>query len=365
MKSRKIRYAVIGLGHIAQVAVLPAFGHARRNSELAAIVSGDARKRRALSRRYRVPAFAYEQLGELFASGTIDAVYLALPNHLHCAYAERAAEAGLHVLCEKPLAVTEADGERMIEAARTHRVKLMVAYRLHFEAANLAALEIARSGRIGEPRLFVSTFTMQVKPGNVRLLPEGGGPLYDIGTYCINAARNLFGAEPYQVSGMRARSDDPRFRDVEEATSAVLRFPGERLATFSCSFGAADVSSYRLVGTRGDVHVEPAYEYAGGLAYTLTRNGKKQRRSFAKRDQFAPELLHFSACILNDVEPEPSGEEGLIDVQIIRAIERAAQTRESIDLDIQARDRRPAPRQRKRLPPVRKPALVRAESASV
>src|SRR5205823_11439044 len=124
-----IRYAVAGLGHIAQVAVLPAFAHAR-NSTLAALVSGDARKRAALSRKYRVPAFGYDDYEECL--GQVDAVYIALPNSMHAEYTIRAANAGVHVLCEKPLAVTVDDCERMIEACDSARVKLMTAYRLHF-----------------------------------------------------------------------------------------------------------------------------------------------------------------------------------------------------------------------------------------
>jgi glucose-fructose oxidoreductase len=243
-------------------------------------------------------------------------------------------------------------------------VKLMIAYRLHFEGANLAAMALARSGRLGELRLFQSTFTMQVKPGNVRLLREGGGPLYDIGIYCINAARTIFGAEPDAVSAHSVARRDPRFREVEEALSAILHFPGERIAAFTCSFGAADVSSYRIVGTRADLCVEPAYEYASGLAYTLTRQGRKTRRSFPRRDQFAPELLHFSDCILRGKQPEPSGQEGLVDVQIINALHRSALSGQRIELAAQERGRRPTPDQERRLPPVRKPRLVRAESAS-
>jgi glucose-fructose oxidoreductase len=360
-----VRYAVIGLGHISQVAALPAFAHARRNSELVALVSGDATKRRALSRRYRVASYAYEDCQELFASGAVDAVYIGLPNHLHAEYALLAARAGVHVLCEKPMAVTSLDCRQMIREAEEHRVKLMIAYRLHFEAANLEALRIARSRKIGEPRFFSSSFSMQVKRDNIRVeRAKGGGPLYDIGIYCLQAARQLFGADPVEVFALNAQGADRRFAEVEEMTSAVLRFPGERLASFTASFGAADVSSYRIVGTRGDLRVEPAYEYATGLAHHLTVGGKRHTRRFAKRDQFAPELLYFSECILRGREPEPSGVEGLIDVQIIEALRRSAQSGRVVELPAFPREAAPSMRQARRLPPVREPELVRAKSAS-
>jgi predicted dehydrogenase len=194
-------------------------------------------------------------------------VYIALPNHLHREYAVRAAEAGVHVLCEKPMALNEADCVEMIGAAQQHGVKLMVAYRLHFEAGNLQAIEIAESGRIGEPRIFNSVFTMQVEDAaNYRLQREaGGGPLWDIGIYCVNAARYLFRDEPVEVWATGANSGDPRFREVEEMASAVLRFSDARLATFSVSFGAADVSAYRLVGHRERAYLHADVSQAGSV----------------------------------------------------------------------------------------------------
>src|ERR1043166_7437463 len=206
MPRKQVRYAVVGLGHIAQVAVLPAFGNARRNSRLGALVSGDPVKLEELGAKYHVdPRYSYERYDEMLKSGEVDAVYIATPNSLHAEYAIRAAQAGLHVLVEKPMAVTEEQCERMAEAARTAGVKLMVAYRLHFERANLEAIEVARSGRIGEPRIFTSTFTMQVEPGNIRLQHAlGGGTLYDIGIYCINAARGVDAVDADVVEGAAA-----------------------------------------------------------------------------------------------------------------------------------------------------------------
>jgi predicted dehydrogenase len=363
--ARKVRYAVVGLGHIAQVAVLPAFAHAARNSELAALVSDDATKLRKLGARYGVAGrYAYDDFEECLESG-VDAVYIALPNHLHREYTERAARKGVHVLCEKPMAVTVRDAEAMIRACDRAGVKLMVAYRLHFEAANLNAIEAARSGGIGEPRLFNSTFCMQVQAGNIRVRPEtGGGTLYDIGIYCINAARALFRGEPEEVVAFSANNGERRFRGVDEMTSAVLRFPGERLAAFTSSFGAADVSQYRVVGTRGDVALEPAFEYAEGLRSTVTVDGRKRTRQFAKRDQFAPELLHFSDCVRSGRDPQPGGREGLADVRVIEALYRSAKTGRPVRLAGFAPPPRPTLRKEKRRPPVRKPKLVKAKSAS-
>jgi glucose-fructose oxidoreductase len=297
----------------------------------------------------------------MLKSGDIDAVYIALPNSLHAEYSIRAAQAGVHVLVEKPMALTEEQCERMARAAREARVKLMVAYRLHFERANLEAIEVARSGRIGEPRLFYSSFTMHVVPGNIRVNSElGGGTLYDIGIYCINAARSLFRDEPVEVRAMAAGT----LGEVEESVSAALRFPGGRLASFICSFGAADVSDYRIIGTKGDLALEPAYEYATALQHRLTIEGERKERRFAKRDQFAPELLYFSDCVLKNHDPEPGADEGLADVRVIRALYRSAQTGQPVELAPYEKRERPSLEQEIRRPPIDKPRTVHTQAPS-
>ena len=364
---RKIRYAVVGQGYISQIAVLPAFAHAARNSELVALISDDPTKLKKLARTYKVPLTgAYQDFDTLMASGEIDAVYIALPNHLHCEYTLRAARAGVHVLCEKPMAVTVDECQKMIKACDKAKVKLMIAYRLHFEEANLAAVEVVNSGKIGEPRLFNSLFTMQVRDkDNIRLRKAaGGGALYDIGIYCINAARYLFRDEPSEVFATLASNDQQRFREVGEMASVVMRFPGERLATFSCSFGAADVSAYELVGSKGHLRVDPAYELADELKHVLTVKGQARKRSFPKRDQFAPELLYFSDCILQNREPEPSGREGLLDVRIINALYRAAEKAKAVKIPRVKKRVRPAMEQEIRRPAVKKPSLVNARAPS-
>jgi len=327
---------------------------------LAALVSDDSTKLRALGRRYRVTSqFTYETYEELLGSGLVDAVYIALPNSMHRAFTEQAARAGIHVLCEKPLAVSGDDCEAMVRAADAGRIKLMTAYRLHFEPANMGAVEVVRSGRLGDPRLFASTFTMQVRAGDIRLRRElGGGTLYDIGIYCIQAARYLFRDDPIEALALSARGSDPRFREVDEMTGAILRFPGERLATFTTSFGAADVSAYRIVGTKGSLVLDPAYEYAGVRKMRVTANGRTRERTYKPVDQFAAELLHFSDCVLDDRVPEPSGVEGMVDVRIIEALLRSAESGRPEALDLPPSGRRPTGEQVMRRPPVRKPELI-------
>ncbi len=365
---RKVRYAVVGLGHIAQVAVLPAFAHARANSQVTALVSDDPKKLETLGRRYRVDhLFSYKEYGDCLRSGAVDAVYIALPNHLHADYSIAAAQAGIHILCEKPMAVTEKECWAMIQAAELSGVKLMIAYRLHFEEANMTAAKLVRSGNLGDPRFFTSSFSMQVRPDNIRTDKEkGGGTLYDIGIYCINAARYLFCAEPSEVVAFSsANQKDERFKEIDEMTSALLRFPGGRLAEFTSSFGAADVASYRVVGTKGDVRLDQAYEYVYPIELRLTVKGKIRKQTFHKRDQFAPELEYFSDCILKDRIPEPSGMEGVADVRIIEAIYHSAKRHRVVKIKPLRQPQRPSIKQTKKRPAVEKPALVHAESAAL
>lgn len=364
---KTIRYAVVAQGYISQIAVLPAFAHAKKNSKLVALVSGDPVKLDELSKKYSVECcYSYEQYDECLNSGEIDAVYIALPNNMHREYTERAARAGIHVLCEKPMALTKEDCEAMIGAAENNDVKLMIAYRLHFEESNLRAIETVKSGKLGEPRIFSSDFTMQVTDrDNIRLKKGcGGGPVYDLGIYCINAARYLFQDEPTEVFAYFANNGEKRFAEVEEMASAILRFPKERLATLTCSFGAADTATYRIIGTKGDLRMDDSYEYAKAIKQQLTLDGKMQEFKFEKRDQFAPELIYFSDCVLNDKTPEPSGREGLADVRVIEAIHESAKIGRPVKLGKFERKTRPSIKQKIKRPPIEKPELVNASPPS-
>lgn len=360
---RKVRYAVLGLGYIAQVAVLPAFRHAVRNSQLAALVSGSRSKLATLGDRYAVPGrFTYEQLPDCL--DRVDAVYIALPNHLHRDYAVAAARAGVHVLCEKPLAVSIAECEEMIAEAERNDVRLMTAYRLHFESGSLRSLELARSGELGNLRFFHGSFSMQVAAGNIRLGSEdqGGGPLFDLGVYCINAARHLFGTEPIEVSALAANDGQQRFAATHEMMSCLVRFPQERLASFTVAAGAADTGWYEIVGSKGRLRMDPAFEYAEALARQLEVGGRTSRSRYGKRDQFAPELLHFSDCVLEGRLPGPSGREGVADVRVVQALLESVRSRRPVVLEPMPIAARTDPRLAIRRPPVERPELVGASS---
>jgi glucose-fructose oxidoreductase len=357
----KVRCAVVGAGWFGQAAVLPAFANAKENSELAAIVSGDAEKRSILSSDYGVPAYPYEQYEDLLRSGSVDAVYVVSPNSLHKDHVKAAARHGIHVLCEKPLADTAVAAEEIIAACDRAGVCLMTAYRLHFEKANLQAVDLIRRGTMGEPRAMTSAFTQQVDPDNSRLDAHlGGHPLLDMGIYCVNAARYLFRAEPIEVTAFVATGSDPRFKEVPELVAAALRFPGERLASFVCGFGEAKTSSYQVIGTRGDLCLEPAFSHTGERTMAVTVDGKTKESTFPSTDQIAAEVSYFSDCIRQGRRPEPDGREGLIDLWIIEAIKASAQKGMAVPLQPIPEKSRPDKRQQIAKPPKKEPELVNA-----
>jgi len=271
-----IKYAVVGAGWISQQAFLPGVGQSA-NSKVVAIVTGDSDKAARLANFYGVGQIVdYNGYDALLRSPDVDAVYIALPNHLHADYAVRAARAGKHVLVEKPLATSEQDALAMIAAAHEAGVFLMTAYRLHNEPGTVAVLEHIRNGAIGRPLFFQSVFSFQAAAGNHRLKAASwGGPLQDVGVYCVNAARHIFAEEPSEAMAMVHRpNDDPRFREVEASVAALLRFPSGGLAQFVASFGAAAVDTYQVIGTSGDLELAPGFRFETATKLRLRRDGQ-------------------------------------------------------------------------------------------
>lgn len=361
--------AVVGQGHFAQAAVLPAILQLD-DVELTALVSGSEHKLEELGERYGVRTLCdYTGLDRLLARGMIDAVYVAVPNDLHAEMTLIAARNGVHVMCEKPMAPTEAECMQMIRACEHRQVKLMIAYRLHFETANLSAIEIVKSGELGDPRIFSSVFTMQVREGNVRVQQRrGSGPAYDIGIYCVNAARYLFRAEPLDVLAVKLAGHDPRFAAVDEAFAVTMRFPEERIAQFTCSFGASDRASYQVVGTGGFLTLDNAYEYTADLYLRVHGKYGERTRRFPRTDQIAAEIAYFARCIRDDQDPEPSGWEGLADVRILQAIHQSARFGRAVPIEPIPRHHRPGLDQGIRVAPRRGdhpvPPLVDVEQPS-
>lgn len=362
---KKIRYAVVALGDIAQGAFLPGVDHTG-NSEVTALVTSDPEKAKVVGKLYDVAeTYSYEQFGELIASKTVDAIYLATPNWRHAEFAVPALEAGIHVLTEKPLEVTSAKCRAIIDAQKKSGAKLMVAYRLHFEPATLDLVARIRRGDLGDVHAFTATFSQMVAPNNHRTKHgELAGPLFDMGPYPINASRYVFGAEPsHVVSAVGTRKSG--MGDFADTVAVTLRFPEDRLAQFVVSYYANSCGSYYAMGTKGTVMVNPGFTYGEPLVQILSIGKDKDEKKFDETDQFGGELQYFSECIIEGNEPEPDGEEGLADVRVMEGVLEAMRTGASVELPPFTRSKRIDPeRQRRTLSPVKPPKKVNAQSPS-
>ena len=372
--SSKVRYAIAGVGWISQAALLPGVEHTG-NSEVVALVSGHEPKAQEVAEKYGIKqVLDYDQLDTLLASGTIDAVYLATPNFDHVDYAVKILEAGIHLLLEKPMDVTVQNCERMIAAAQASGAKLMIAYRLHFEPGTLKAIERVREGEIGTVRFFNSSFSQLISDQNHRAKHGfAAGPVPDMGPYPINAVRNLFGAEPLEVFATGVCTDPERFIDAagkpfDDTVSVTLKFPAERLAAFTLTYSGGNVDDYRIVGSKGALFSDPAFQVNSPIKHQLLvmKDGKpaKSDESFKITDHFGGELKYFSECILEDREPEPDGEEGMLDVRVIAAIEQSLLTGQVQKLAPYHRSKRPTSAQVQTLSAVTEPELIAAHKPS-
>jgi predicted dehydrogenase len=361
---RKIRYAIVGLGDIAQEDLMPGVKHTG-NSVITALVTSDADKAKELGEKYNVDAlFSYEEFPAALASETFDAIYLATPNWRHAEFIIPALKAGIHVLTEKPLEISTSKCQEILDAASTSKATLMVAYRLHFEPATLDTIEKIRSGMLGEVHLFASTFTQLTDPDNHRVKNgELAGPVLDMGPYPVNAARYVFEDEPTEVvSAVGTKHPQSGFpQNFYDTVAVTLRFPNNRLAQFNLSYYGNPSNSLVVVGTKGSLQLDPSYTFGKGLQQIVTIGEDKKEQKFENTDHFGGELKYFSECILNHEAPEPDGVEGFADVRVLQGILTALETGESVKLAPFQKSRRiDTVRQKMTLDAVSTPELVHA-----
>ena len=325
----KVGYAVIGLGHIAEHAVLPAFRHAKK-SRLIALVSGDEKKAQRLARKFRAASyFTYDRFEECLRKPEVEAIYIATNNSTHVNFAVRAAAAGKHVLCEKPLANTAEECRQMVEACRKNRVKLMTAYRKYFEPASVALKKLIDGGKLGPLKLIHSAFTFNLPAQQVWHLNRelsGGGSLLDVGVYCVNTIRWLTGLEPMEASAYSWTSQPERFKEVEESISFQLKFPGGLYVQASSSFGAAKASFLQIHAEKGWVALDPAYAYNEERRLFGQIGTKWFGKVYQPVEEFHLELDHLAECVRKNREPGPDGVTSLRDVAVMEAIYEAAKT---------------------------------------
>lgn len=359
MANTPLRFAVVGGGQITQTAFIPGLAQLE-DAQLVALVTGDPRKAEALGQRYGLTCYRYEEYDALLASGTIDAVYIATPNFLHRQHAVPALERGIHVLLEKPMATSAEDCRAIIEAQRRSTAQLMIAYRLHQEPATVEMIERVRRGEIGTPVMYTAAFGQDVDEGNHRA-HHGywSGPVPDLGIYPLNEVRHLFGEEPTKVHAQGVRTPGRHF-NFDDTVAVTLTFPSQRVATLTTTFAGANVDTFTLVGTEGTLDASPCFTFGpqAVLAYTLTRNGQRMQYAHGPHDQFAGEIRYFIDCVRQGKAPEPDGEEGLFDVLILEAIERALQTGLPQSLPPRQRTQRILSTQVRAFPPVQPPEAL-------
>jgi predicted dehydrogenase len=332
---RRLGFAVVGLGKLAMGEVLPAFALTER-CRPTALVSGDPDKARAVANHYGIDPrsiYNYKTFDALRDNPAVDVVYVILPNAMHEEYTVRAAGAGKHVLCEKPMAPTVEACRAMIAACDKAGRKLMIAYRVHYEPFNQKMMELGRDKPYGPIRFIASDTVQDVgRAGQWRLDAKlaGGGSLVDIGVYSLNAARYLTGEEPVAVNAMTfSDPKQPRFNQVEMSTAFQLRFPSGALANCTSSYGTGSVNRYRVMAAEGWYGLEPATAYRGLRMFRGTGSTTEQVQ-LREVNHFAAEMDHLAACIAEDKKPKTPGEEGLQDVRLILAIYEAARTGQTI-----------------------------------
>ena len=344
---KRIGFAIVGLGHLSIDELLPAFQETKR-AKVVALVSGSPEKAEQIAAQYNIAEkniYDYENFDELKDNEEVDAIYIVLPNALHREFTERGANAGKHILCEKPMATSAEDCEKMIAACKKANVKLMIAYRIQYEQYNRKVREIIQSEKFGKVKLIEGVNGQrQSKEWQWRHDKKlaGGGALPDIGLYCLNTARFLLQEEPLEVSAQTfSTSDDPRFREIEENMLFQMRFPSGALVNSSTGYDYHQSKRYRVAMQTGWAEMSPAYSYEG-LQLKVSENktdGENTTQIVMKnQNQFAEEIDHFADCIMNDKQPFTPGEEGLQDQRIMEAIYEAAKNGKTIKLSKKIRE---------------------------
>ncbi len=340
-QAQRVGFAVVGLGRLTLGEILPAMGKSKYCKPVA-LVSGDREKARKVAAQYGIPdsgLYDYTTYDQIAQNPAVQVIYIVLPNSMHAEFTLRGAKAGKHILCEKPMATSTLDCERMIAACNAAHVKLMIAYRSQYEPYDRALVKMIRSGKLGKLRQFVATNSQnQGDPNQWRqkLALAGGGCMPDVGVYCLNAARFLSDEEPNEVlATIYQPKDDPRFAEVEASCQVIAKFPSGLTAVFNSAYEAHKSQYLRVEGTDAWAELNPAFAYHGiKMRYSFYNQDLKQEIAhepqLEEKDQFAAEMDHFALCIQKNRRPHTPGEEGLQDQRITDAIYESARTGKAV-----------------------------------
>ena len=310
MTPEKIRWGVLGCARIARENVIPAIQRSS-NSELYAIASREESKLAECRTRFNVPK-TYGGYEDLLRDPEVDAIYIPLPNSLHCEWAVKAAENGKHVLCEKPLALNAAEGDRMIAASAANHVNLMEAFMYRYTDRTRQVLAVLRSGALGEIKFVSSTFRfLLANPASIKLKPElGGGALYDVGCYAVNFI-GMIAVESLRAESGRPESSLPqsvavecvRVGGVDVIFSALLKYPSGLIASLNCGINAHKRIFSEITGTRGVLEIPDTFlDNAGAL--TLTTGEDRREIPVALSDRYRLEIEDFADAIAAKRSPQ-------------------------------------------------------------
>ncbi|MGG3281369.1 Gfo/Idh/MocA family protein [Paenibacillus solani] len=328
----KLRWGILGCAGIAKRAVIPGLQQSRLN-EVVAIASRDEAKASQTAEELQIPT-AYGCYEDLLSDSSIDAIYIPLPNHLHKEWSIRAAEAGKHILCEKPLALTEAEAAEMADAAAIANVVLAEAFMYRYHPRYDLIKKMINDGSIGEIRGIRSAFTFNSSAdhGNVRFRKDwGGGSIYDVGCYPINAARILLDQEPEAVTVQAFFS--PEHDGVDMMASGLLEFPGDVSLTFDCGMWAAYRNPLEIVGTEGLIEVPYAYSLPeDGANFFITTGEGRKKIEVPYANAYSEQGDHLAESILNNKPLQYSTEDAIHNMRVIEACLQSAHQRKRIVL---------------------------------
>jgi predicted dehydrogenase len=330
---KKLGFALAGLGNLSTNQIAPAL-QKTKHCRLAGIITGTPAKAATWKEKYGIPEksiYGYDTMDRLADDPDIDVVYVVTPNALHAEHTIRAAKAGKHVLCEKPMEVSAKKAEEMIAACQAANRKLAIGYRCQFEPHHLECIRLAREKVFGDIRVIEAGFGFRIgDPTQWRLKRAlaGGGALMDVGIYALQACRYLAGGEPTEISAYETKTDPVKFREVDESITWMMKFPGGVIAYCSTTYIVSGINRFTAYAERGWFGLDPAYSYNG----LKGRRSDQQPLAFDQIDHFAAEMDDFARCVLENRPSKVSGEEGLRDLKALEAIYRSIAEGRSIKL---------------------------------
>ena len=329
-RRNSLGFAFVGLGNYATR--LASNLDAAEHCHIAGIVTGTPEKEKVWGEKYNIPdanIYNYDNYDSIANNDDIDIVYVVLPNSMHMEYVIRAANAGKHVICEKPMALNTDECARMIAACSQNNVKLSIGYRCQFHPVHQEIIRIGESKELGATKVINANFGFRIgNPNQWRLRKElaGGGALYDVGVYCIQAARYATGEEPVSVTAQEIKTDPVKFNEVDETILWQMKFPSGAIASCSTSYNTS-INNFYAGMEGGWTRIESAYGYGGQTGTT-----SKGPIEVPEVNMWAAQMDDFSLCVQEDRESIVSGEEGLRDCRVLDAIYESIATENPVDL---------------------------------